>query len=71
MHHHFLTLINGGGPLCTLQRLKPVCDTLLSSVAFKLNLRRYASGGATPRSPRVPSAARGAGAHTRSDFSST
>jgi hypothetical protein len=41
MHHYLTTLINGGGPLCAIQRLKPVCNTLLSSVAFNFNLRRY------------------------------
>ena len=41
MHHYFLPLINGGGPLCTIQRLKPIYDKLLSSLAFNLNLRRY------------------------------
>jgi len=28
-------------PLCTIQRLKPICDELLSSCGFKFNLRRY------------------------------
>jgi len=53
MHHHFLTLIHGAGPLCTIQRLKPMCDTLLSSCAFSFNLRRYTTGapGAAPVVP--------------------
>jgi hypothetical protein len=38
---YFLTLINGGSPLCTIQRLKPICDRLLSSCGFNFNLRRY------------------------------
>jgi hypothetical protein len=42
MDHYFLTLMNGGGPLCTVQRLKAQCDEALSNVAFKLNLRPYA-----------------------------
>jgi len=41
LHHYYLTLISGGGPLCTIQRLKPICDALLSSVAFNFNLRRH------------------------------
>jgi len=41
MHHYFLPLINGGGPLCTIQRLKPICDKLPSSCAFNFNLRCY------------------------------
>jgi len=41
MDHYFLTLINGGGPLCNIQRLKAECDEALSSFAFKFNLRRY------------------------------
>jgi hypothetical protein len=44
MDHDFLTLINGGGPLCTLQRLKANCDEPLSSFAFSFNLRRYSPG---------------------------
>jgi hypothetical protein len=39
MHHYFLTLINRASPLRTSQRLKLICDTLLSSVAFNFNLR--------------------------------
>ena len=27
--HYFLTLINGGGSLCTVQRLKATCDKAL------------------------------------------
>jgi len=45
-----LTLINGGGPLCTIQRLKPIYDTLLSSVAFNFNLRHYIMDWACPGS---------------------
>jgi hypothetical protein len=41
MHQYFLTQINWGGPLCTTQRLKPICYKLLSSCAFSFNLRRY------------------------------
>jgi hypothetical protein len=36
MHHNFLTLINKGGPLCTIQRLKPYainCFQALVSVS--------------------------------------
>jgi len=47
--HHFLTLTNGGGPLCTVQRLKHKCDKQLSDFAFDFNSRRYmqaAKGGA-------------------------
>jgi hypothetical protein len=44
MEHYFLTLINGGGPLCTIQRLKAKCDEALSSLALKFNLRRYTKG---------------------------
>ena len=41
MDHCFLTLINGGGPLYTIQRLKAKCDEALSNCAFKFNLCRY------------------------------
>ena len=41
MDHYFLTLIIGGGPLCTIQRLKLKFDRLLSNLAFSFNLRRY------------------------------
>jgi len=41
MDHVFLTLINGGGPLCTVQRLKAQCGEALSNFGFKFNLRRY------------------------------
>jgi hypothetical protein len=41
MHHYFITLRNGGCPLCTIERLKPTCDTLVSSVAINFNSRRY------------------------------
>ena len=47
MHHYLLNLINGGGPLCTIQRLIPICSTLLLSVAFNFNLRRYNAVGRT------------------------
>jgi len=43
-HHYLLILVSGEGPLCTIQRLQPICDTLLSSVAFNFNLRRYTMG---------------------------
>jgi len=33
MDHYFITLIYGGGPLCTIQRLKATCDEVLSSFA--------------------------------------
>ena len=52
MDHYFLTLINGGGPLCTIQCLKAKCDEALSNFAFNFNLRRYTVGGAARR-PRV------------------
>ena len=44
MHHYFLTLMNEGGPLCTIQRLKLVCNKLLLSFAFNFDLRRYIKG---------------------------
>ena len=37
----FPTLINREGRLCSIQRLKPICDTLLSSDAFNYSLGRY------------------------------
>jgi len=40
--HYFLTLINGGAPLCTGQRLKARCDEALSDFGFSFNLGRYA-----------------------------
>ena len=33
MDHYFITMIYGGGPLCTIQRLKATCDEVLSSFA--------------------------------------
>ena len=44
MHHHSLTLINGGGPLCTIQRSKAKCDEALSNFDVSFNLRRYTQG---------------------------
>jgi hypothetical protein len=41
MNHYFLTLLIGGGPLCTFQRLKARCDEALSNFAFNFSLRRY------------------------------
>jgi len=41
MDHCFLTLIYGGGPICTIQRVKATCDEPLSTFAFKFNLRPY------------------------------
>jgi hypothetical protein len=41
MHHYFLTLINWGAPLRTIQRLKAKWDEALSNFAFNFNLRRY------------------------------
>jgi hypothetical protein len=41
MYQYFLTLINGGAPLCTSQRLKAKCDEALSNFASNFNLRRY------------------------------
>jgi hypothetical protein len=41
MEHDFLTLINGGAPICTIQRLKAKCDEPLSNFAFEFKLRRY------------------------------
>jgi hypothetical protein len=41
MDHYFLTLINGEGPLFTIQRLKEKCDETLSNFAFNFNLRRH------------------------------
>jgi len=39
---YFPTLINGGAPLCSSQRLKVRCDEALSNFAFNFELRRYA-----------------------------
>jgi hypothetical protein len=44
MDHFFLILINGGGPLCTIPRLKPIRDRLISNFAFNCKLRRYSKG---------------------------
>ena len=41
MDHCFLTVINGGGPLCAVQRLKAKCDEALSNFAFNFHLRYY------------------------------
>jgi hypothetical protein len=41
MDHYFLSLINGGGPLCTIQRLKAKYHEALSNFGFNFNLRRY------------------------------
>jgi hypothetical protein len=41
MDEHFATLMNGGGPLCAIQRLKAKCDEALSNFAFELNMCRY------------------------------
>jgi hypothetical protein len=41
MDHYFLTLINWGGPLRTIQRLKAECDEALSNCAFKFKVCRY------------------------------
>ena len=41
MDQDFLTLINWGGPLCIIQRLKVTCGVLLSNYAFKFNMRRF------------------------------
>jgi hypothetical protein len=41
MDQNFPTLINGGGPLCTIQRFKAKCDEALSNFAFTFSLRRY------------------------------
>jgi hypothetical protein len=41
MDHYFLTLMNGGGPPCTIQLLKATCDDALWNVAFNFKLRRY------------------------------
>jgi hypothetical protein len=38
VHHYTLTLINGGGPLCIIPRLKARCDEALAKFAFKLQL---------------------------------
>jgi hypothetical protein len=40
MDHDFLTLINRGASLCTIQRLKLKFVQLLSNLAVKFNLRR-------------------------------
>jgi hypothetical protein len=44
MDHYFLTLMDWGGPLCTIQRFKATCGEALSNVAFNFNLRRYTKG---------------------------
>jgi hypothetical protein len=41
MDQYFLTLTNGGGPLCTIQRLKAICEEALSNFAFNFKLCRY------------------------------
>jgi len=41
MDHDFLSLMNRGAPLCTIQRLKLKFDKVLSNLGFKINLRRY------------------------------
>jgi len=53
MDHYFLTLINGGGALCTIQRLKATCDEALSNLALNFNLRRYILGCILERRVRV------------------
>ena len=44
MDHCFPTLINGGGPLCTIERLKAKYHEALSNFGFNFNLRRYTEG---------------------------
>jgi len=39
MHQYFPTLVNEGCPLCTIQRLKPMCSEWVSSFAFNFKLR--------------------------------
>jgi len=41
MDQYSLPLINGRGPLCTIQHLKAKCDEALSNFAFSFNLRRH------------------------------
>jgi hypothetical protein len=41
MDHYFLTLKVGGGPLCTIQRLKLIFDQPLSTLGSSFKLRRY------------------------------
>jgi hypothetical protein len=43
MGQYSLTLINGGAPLCTIQRLKARCEEALSSFALSFNWRRYSA----------------------------
>ena len=43
MHHYLLTLINIAGPLCTIQRLKPMRETA-SIFGLSSNLRRNNKG---------------------------
>jgi len=38
MDHYLLTLIYGGGPLCTIPRLKATCDEALRNFAFQIQL---------------------------------
>jgi hypothetical protein len=49
MDHYFITLINGGSPLRTIQRLKAKCDETLSDFAFNFNLRCYTVATTTLR----------------------
>ena len=44
MDYYFHRLINEGGSLCIIQRLKAKCDEALSNFAFNFNLRRYTGG---------------------------
>jgi hypothetical protein len=47
MDCYFLTLMNGGAPLCTVQRSKAKCDEALSNLAFSFKLCRYNKGHPT------------------------
>jgi len=44
MNLYFRTLINGGAPLRTIQRLKAKCNETLSNFALKFNLSGYKEG---------------------------
>jgi len=46
MDHYFLPLMYGGGPLCSIQRLKATCDEALRKFAFNFNWRRFTKVGA-------------------------
>jgi hypothetical protein len=64
MFHYFLPLINGGGPLCIVQRLKVKCYGALSNFAFTFDLRRYTKAAERATRDAVSAAAMEAAAGT-------